>query len=93
MVELDVSNSARKEKMIDNNLKENMPVGLRKCVELLEELCEYNQETIYEALNVGIQNQNADRLVDAMRTLVSEIELEEKENREDWLCDVRMENL
>lgn len=79
--------------MIDNNLKENMPVGLRKCVELLEELCEYNQETIYEALNAVIQNQNADRLVDAMKTLVGEIELEEKENREDWLRDVRMENL
>lgn len=71
----------------------NMPVGLRKCVELLEELCEYNQETIYKALNAVIQNQNADRLVDAMRTLVGEIELEEKENREDRLRDVRMENL
>lgn len=89
MAELDVSSSTRKEKMIDNN----MPVGLRKCVELLEELCEYNQETIYKALNAVIQNQNADRLVDAMRTLVGEIELEEKENREDWLRDVRMENL
>lgn len=75
--------------MIDNNI----PMGLRKCVELLEELCEYNQETIHKALNVVIQNQNADRLVDAMRTLVGEIELEEKENREDWLRDVRMENL
>nr|DAW32295.1 MAG TPA: hypothetical protein [Caudoviricetes sp.] len=72
---------------------EKTPTGLRKCIELLEKLCEYNQETIYEALNAVIQNQNADRLVDAMRTLVSEIELEEKENREDWLRDVRMENL
>ena len=93
MVELDVSNSARKEKMIDNNLKENMPVGLRKCVELLEELCEYNQETIYEALNVGIQNQNADRLISAIRRIAADIEQEVEENRKEWLCDVRMEQM
>lgn len=93
MVELDVSNSARKEKMIDNNLKENMPVGLRKCVELLEELCEYNEEVIYQALDIVTQNENANRLIGAIRRIADDIKQEVEENRKEWLCDVRMEQM
>ena len=77
--------------MIDNNLKENTPTGLRSCVKSLEIICEYNEEVIYQALDIVTQNENADRLISAIRRIATDIEQEVEENREDWLCDVRME--
>lgn len=79
--------------MIDNKLQENTPTGLRSCIKSLEILCEYNEEVIYQALDVVTQNENADRLISAIRRIAADIEQEVEENRKEWLCDVRMEQM
>ena len=66
---------------------ENTPTGLRCCAKSLEILCEYNEEVIYQALDIVTQNENADRLIGAIRRIAAE------ENREEWLCNVRMEQM
>lgn len=72
---------------------ENIPTGLRSCVKSLEILCEYNEEVIYQALDIVTQNENADRLISAIRRIATDIEQEVEENREEWLCNVRMEQM
>lgn len=72
---------------------ENTPTGLRCCVKSLEILCEYNEEVIYQALDIVTQNENADRLIGAIRRIAADIEREVEENREEWLCNVRMEQM
>ena len=72
---------------------ENTPTGLRSCIKSLEILCEYNEGVIYQALDIVTQNENANRLIGAIRRIAADIEREIEENREDWLRDVRMEQM